>query len=514
MNDISIYANHNIHNLQIIRKLISIKGVLIVHNIFDFEKNNSGYTLISYNGNEKKVRIPDTYDGEDVTIIADKTFKSNYKIREVILPKNLLEIGNNCFDNCMFLENIDIPNSVILIGHHAFENCVCFNEIVIPSSVKTICNNAFGICENLKKITLNEGLQVLDGTVFERCSNLQEVVLPKSLSSIGNYCFSNCTSLKRVTLLNDKTVVSHEPLDRCPNLEQVSFKLLTTLPIEQQADLLVSEFNKNDGFSKEELTHIRRKRTLKKYLFKGDFPEIISFLIYKKTKLSLDELDSYLQVSIELDRPIITAILLEYKNHNYSNEDISTAKDRKELVELGFELPTFKEFSQKWTCIKRNGIIRISGYKGEDTAATIPVSLSDNTKIGRIVNLNYCDYAPLEILTIEAQITQIEKYAFYCCATLREVILSDTITTIENSAFSNCYALEKVTLPKNLKILGKSVFEDCENLEEITIPASVRAIGNSAFEGCISLTKVNFLGEMPKLGKNAFAGSPVEMSIK
>lgn len=461
-----------------------------MQNLFEFEKNDYGYTLTKYNGGEEKVVLPDTHDGEDVTIIGKEAFYLNLIIKEVTLPKELKIIESDSFRSCVFLEKIKLPNTLTMIGATAFEDCGSLKEITIPPLVKIINPRTFDRCESLSKVTLNEGLEIIKFTAFSGCVLLEEIVLPASLTQLEHYVFSRCVNLKYVTLINPETTLATKVFSNCKNLEQVSFTALPILPIEQQVKLLGNEFYKNNDFSTQELAYIKKKRTLKKMFFKGDYPEIISILLNQKTKLKLEELDEYINISIKENRTTITAIYLDYKSKNFSSEDISTANDRKDALEMGFELPTLKEFKQKWSCSNKDGVIRVSGYKGSHTHATIPACLSDGIKISLIGHTDSNNYIPLEVLTIEAEITTLESSTFSNCETLCEIILPDTLVSIGDLAFSNC-----------------------TSLKEITIPASVKTIGELAFYNCSSLTMVNFLGERPTLGQKAFFCCPANILV-
>lgn len=55
--------------------------------------------------------LPTTLNGEDFTAIPAECFRGCQYIRSVVLPKNVIEVGDNAFSDCEFLETIYI------IGH-------------------------------------------------------------------------------------------------------------------------------------------------------------------------------------------------------------------------------------------------------------------------------------------------------------------------------------------------------------------------------------------------------------
>ena len=98
--------------------------------------------LIKYNGTKSSVTIPDT-----VKHIAGGVFKDKSKMSEVILPNELLSIGDNAFKGTA-LSTVTIPRSVTKIGTNAFPSCNL--KVYQPSagydynsSNKTVLNDSY-----------------------------------------------------------------------------------------------------------------------------------------------------------------------------------------------------------------------------------------------------------------------------------------------------------------------------------------------------------------------------------
>lgn len=80
----------------------------------------------------EEVIIPD-----GVTHIIGGAFSETYfyeypnvdKIKKVVLPESVVEIGENCFADCKNLECINIPEGIERIGELAFCDCVALQEI-------------------------------------------------------------------------------------------------------------------------------------------------------------------------------------------------------------------------------------------------------------------------------------------------------------------------------------------------------------------------------------------------
>ena len=105
---------------------------------------------------------------------------------------------------------------------------------------------------------------------------------------------------------------------------------------------------------------------------------------------------------------------------------------------------------------------------------------------------------------IHNTVTCIERYAFFGCEKLRNVILSNALTSIEASTFANCESLESITIPENVTSIDKDAFYGCENLTSIVIPSSVNSIASYVFFKCYKLKEVYYLGTPTQWNNNSF----------
>lgn len=170
---------------------------------FLYEEQEKGIRIIQYDGNETLVKVPETIDGKNVTIIGKEAFYQQSNIETVILPQGLKVIEDSAFYRCYSLKNIAIPKQVKEIGDNPFYRCSALSfiqvdeenqwfsqvdgilfdkkqtrlyaypeaksstEYIVPSSVKTIEDSAFGYHSNLKSITiLSSVTQMPKGNIF------------------------------------------------------------------------------------------------------------------------------------------------------------------------------------------------------------------------------------------------------------------------------------------------------------------------------------------------------------
>lgn len=143
-------------------------------NVADFYFMRDEMTFLS-NVNMETVVIADysqyynIYGPQEANKIPAAAFQDKNTLIRVLLPKNLIKIGEKAFNGCYNLQTI---------GY-------------IPDSVTHIENYAFSGCQELQYINIPQKLEYLGGGVFLNCLKLQwnSLPLPNTLKEIGSYLF-------------------------------------------------------------------------------------------------------------------------------------------------------------------------------------------------------------------------------------------------------------------------------------------------------------------------------------
>ena len=92
-----------------------------------------------------------------VTAIEKNAFKSNKKVKNVTIGKNVTTIGESAFYKCTALTKITIPSKVTTIGKKAFYGCSKLKKLTIKSSKlteKKIGSKAFSKTPKSMKVTV------------------------------------------------------------------------------------------------------------------------------------------------------------------------------------------------------------------------------------------------------------------------------------------------------------------------------------------------------------------------
>ena len=116
---------------------------------FEYEVNENGAVILSYNGDDFDVNIPLTFENQNVTAIADHAFENNVKLIQITIPSAVKSIGSRAFAGCTNLSTVNISYGLKHIGHEAFANCYSLTYFVLPATLETIGRKAFDNCINI-----------------------------------------------------------------------------------------------------------------------------------------------------------------------------------------------------------------------------------------------------------------------------------------------------------------------------------------------------------------------------
>ena len=99
---------------------------------------------------------------DEVTKIDNFAFFTS-SVTEVVIGKNVQEIGNAAFQNCMKLESITFATGSKLqrIGDDVFSDCPKLTTIALPEGLMRMGVRTFWLNESLKQITLPTTLDTL-----------------------------------------------------------------------------------------------------------------------------------------------------------------------------------------------------------------------------------------------------------------------------------------------------------------------------------------------------------------
>ena len=466
--------------------------------------------LIKYNGTISSVTIPDT-----VKHIAGGVFKDNSKISEVILPNELLSIGDNAFKGTA-LSTVTIPRSVTKIGTNAFPSCnlkvyqpsagydynsgnktvlnnsytkgndtfyyiiksddtaeiigckTTSTELTVPEeidghAVSSIGDYGFAKCTTLKSITIPKNIKAIGKYAFDGCTGLINATIPTTVSSVGDYAFNNCTGLKNVTISEGVESIGKGCFYNCTSLTEAVVPDTAKYVGAYAFYNCTSMVNATIGTTTESI---------------GDYT------FYNCEKLetvvigySVKSIGDYAFYNCALGRVSIPSATTVIGNFAFAkNGNMTRATLRKNLLTIG------------------DGAFKDCGLLSTISIPTTVTSIGDEA---------FENCTSIASVTIPTGVTEIKKRTFSNCSSLANVTIKGEVTSIGESAFLN-NAFTAIQLPESLKTIGSSAFKNCGKLEKITLPNNTANIGNAAFLNCSALHLVSVPDAVASVGQNVF----------
>lgn len=162
---------------------------------------------------------------------------------EVVLPENVVRIGENCFEggkgHCRsikfnrglreigrhaFIDNdniatINLPDTVEKIEEEAFFGLPRLQRITVPSA-KEIGKRAFSGSEDLSVVIFGQGVKAIPDNAFEGCKNLLEVDFG-GVEKVGSYAFKDCSEMTIIVLPDTIKYMGSHVFENCKDLSVI-----------------------------------------------------------------------------------------------------------------------------------------------------------------------------------------------------------------------------------------------------------------------------------------------------
>lgn len=136
----------------------------------------------------------------EVIELGTECFKDCMGLTSVIVPDNVTLINDYCFQDCRNLTSITLSQNLIRIGDFCFRYCGALTSAIVPSTIEDLGTASFANCSNMSSITIETNkIKILKGFTFVYCSSITSIKLPNMLETIGENCFNYCINLESIT---------------------------------------------------------------------------------------------------------------------------------------------------------------------------------------------------------------------------------------------------------------------------------------------------------------------------
>lgn len=479
-----------------------------------------------------ELTIPDT-----VTEVKKAAFYKYQKLKKLIIPSSVSDMGQSAFEECTNLEYAQISSSAL--GLQSFYGCTNLNKIVLDGELKYVPQNTFGKCINLSSVDIPDTVTLIGTAAFSGCTSLSNIKIPKKIRQIGASAFSQCSSIKKVYIsdlsawINAAVGYYADPFYYGAEM-YLDGSLITHLTVPADVTVLQNIGNCSSIESiylhknVEQINGLSYNLNIKKVYapisknFRYDFNKDVTFVNYctidyikdgtliKSDSVYVGE-DSVLPIPPEGETYYYESNGEEWNGKNISADAIVTVYNAalvaytgdyvgNDIVKIGsgVVLPTsadgiyyFEHSGNEWfgIDITENVLVDVIFLNPFDENKNAGWSLKNG-----ILRIGGTGYMPdsysypwsgnrtqITEVRIGSEILNIGGYAFDSCTNLAVVKIGDNVTEIGAEAFDGSAKISSIVIPDSVKRIGEYAFEDCYNLKSVKIGKGLEFIGDKAF---------------------------------
>lgn len=461
----------------------------------------------------------------------------NYRsyIKSVTIADTVTSVGDNVFQGCSNLTTVDLGSGITKIGDSAFYKCKALTEIVLPNNVATISYRSFYACYALTEISIPNTVTTIGSYAFQACSNLISVTIGSGVASIGYYAFYSCDKLSKVVISDPDAWLKisfdgdyANPLTYAHSL-YVGDELLTDLVIPGT----VTEINQYAFNGCTSITSVYIPQSVKsigQYAFNG-----MSSL--KTVRYAGSQAD-WLKINISSYNDSLTSLTPEFDQSLADYCRITTAATEHGTVAVdnamakvgdtvtitaipaaGYAVESYlvdgvaiPDGGNTFTAT-RDHVVSAAFVKAYDVADDGKACGDCGANIKWALDtegvLHIYGTGPMNTNNGNPGSVPWSNYNY----DIKSVLLANGITSIERWSFYDCRNLTEIIIPDSITSIGADAFEYCGDLMKIVIPDSVTSIGSSAFQWC-GLASAEFLGNAPAtFGNGVFSGNSSNFTI-
>jgi len=163
-----------------------------------------------------------THNSQSYTVesIENGAFERCNKLKSIVIPNTVTDLGWYAFEECTELRTVVLPNTIEYIPGMMFFGCKSLKSINFPEKVEIIEGQAFSGCESLESIRLPENVELIHGGAFECCIHLTTVEMGEKIESIAADAFADCSQLSKITMPSVNSI-SEGAFKNCVSLQSI-----------------------------------------------------------------------------------------------------------------------------------------------------------------------------------------------------------------------------------------------------------------------------------------------------
>ena len=447
----------------------------------------SYFCAVTLEGNTLAIRGVGDMDNNQEYDIAWNNDKGN--ITSAIIEQGVRSIGSYTFSGCTKLASVTIPKDLKTIGPSSFAGCVNLTTLTLPASVTTINTGAFSGCTGLTTLYVQSSTApTLGNGVFDGCSALTTVVVPAA-SDYNSWNLGE--KLKPGYFITCDEGITVTTAHNCLMLQQGETATLSLI-----GGGTVQYVVTKDADGSDVTAEVLSGSTLTMPAY--DITVSATTITGNCGKTANDQVTWSYNTSTKVLTVSGTGEMADCDNTNqpwagYKNlitslvvEDGVTSIGSKALYK--FPYVTSVNIASSVTkigaaafceCLSLVDVIGASGVTDAidgDILNNTPWlnSRINNNELIYVGHVAYKYSGPSTSITLDANTTQIAKYAFSNCQ-IRVIVIPASVTRIGDYAFQSLFnsPLQKVWfLGTTPPVLGNNVFAGCSAISDIFVPAA------------------------------------------
>lgn len=457
------------------------------------------------------------------TKLASVTFAENGNLTEIgasaftklplavlKFPASLQTIGESAFYQNQSLTSVEFAadGADLTLGDYAFQECEKIESIIIPENVVGIGEGVFLDCKKLASVTVDENNQYFvtdDGVLFDKgytrllfypAGKTGVFETPEQMTSIGAGVFKENEGLTGIKIGKNVTFIGKEAFKDCENFETVEFEEGGT----EELVLEEGAFRWCDALKP--FTLPNRVKALPAY-FVCENDSLTNFVIPD----SVESIGESAFLGVPLENVIIPASVTFIDKGAFASSPSNVTTPMTVVFEEGdkplevagpvksLDFGVFF-FNERLTSVKLpKRLINIADEMFSSCKNLKEITIpSGVTSVG----LDPFRNSGIESVVFENS-TDPERTVTFADGYYEESGYGPNSIIINHGTFGDLVSLKNVTLPKGTTRIADYMFCGCTSLEQITIPNTITngtdgyyAVGRAAFKNCTALKTVDF----------------------
>ena len=352
-------------------------------------------------------------------------------------------------------------------------------KIIIPKTVKEISDYAFYGMNNLKTVSIDSGsiLESIGEGAFMNCKSLTSITLPENVKKIGGSAFWGCSSLTSFLIGANVSQIGANAFFNCDKLTAINVATGNT------------NYSSQDGvlfdYNKTQLLQYPYGKAGSSYTVPASVSEIGEWAFFGNKTLTTINLNQVNFVRKYAFCECTNLASITGSKVKFAEEDIAFGTSwldnaDGDMVVLGKALLEYRGSAKS---VNLQGIASIA-----------PFAFSENTT--------------LEKITIDNELINIGRNAFYQCENLKDIYLNNTsqMVFIGTNSFGSSNEERTIYVPHNLYTEYRDNEFWKQYADEITVHQTKILFNSNGGNNCeaVSVEYLDYIGELPVPQKDGY----------